>query len=368
MIHIPDGALRAYRDQQLAPAFRERIRVHLSRCDRCRARLGQIERAAMGTMIALSRLTPERAPDARHALATLQQRVADSQPTTWSRRFVMGSNRVLRPILAGALVLALLVGVFSFAPSRALARQFLSLFRVQRFAAIQVNPDEARMEEIDQALGDTLFVGEPETVADEPTVVVGSIEEARDAAGFDARLPEYRPSPVQRIEVKGRTEIVMRFRREGLEMMLQLAEMDPSQLPADFQEGEVRGVIPSMVHIDMGDSEIVQAYGASLDYPDGIDPRLIGEASLRLLGVPAEDAQRFTEAIDWTSTLMLPVPADIAEFREVDIAGEQAIVLTPRERSHGEQITLLVQRGDVVYVIGSSRSTETVIQMAESLF
>lgn len=280
----------------------------------------------------------------------------------------MSSHRVWRPILAGALVVALLVGVFSFAPSRALARQFLSLFRVQRFAAIQVNPDEARMEEIGQALEDTLFVGEPEMVADEPSVVVGSIEEAREAAGFDARLPGYLPSPVQRIEVKGRTESVMRFRREGLEILLQLAEMDPGQLPADFQEGEVRIAIPAMVHLDMGDSEIVQAYGASLDYPDGIEPRLIGEASLRLMGLSADEAQRFTEAIDWTSTLVLPIPAEIAEFRELEVAGEQAILLTPRERSHGEQITLLVQKGDVVYVIGSSRSTETVIQMAESLF
>jgi superfamily II DNA or RNA helicase len=61
-------------------------------------------------------------------------------------------NQVWRPLLAGVLVLALLVGVYSFAPSRALARQLLSVFRVQKFAVIQVSPDQAQIEELGRVL------------------------------------------------------------------------------------------------------------------------------------------------------------------------------------------------------------------------
>ncbi|HUV93685.1 MAG TPA: hypothetical protein VMX14_02485, partial [Anaerolineae bacterium] len=63
-------------------------------------------------------------------------------------------GRLWRPVLGGVIVLALLVGVFSFAPSRALARQFLSIFRVRKFAIVQVNPDEAQLEQVARALED----------------------------------------------------------------------------------------------------------------------------------------------------------------------------------------------------------------------
>lgn len=285
-------------------------------------------------------------------------------------------KHVWRPIVAGVVVLALLVGTFSFAPSRALARQLLSVFRVRRFAVVQISPNQAQLEQLDQvvwALEDKLFVGQPEVVADEASIAVASVKEARRLAGFDVRAPRV-PAPAggsPRIEVKGRTEYVFRFKREGLALLLEMAGMDPRLISAGFTEGALRVSAPAAVYIYDGDMELVQVYNPSITYPDGIDPRIIGQAVLRLMGVSAEDAKRISERLDWNTTLLLPIPRDLAEFREINIAGAEAVLLQPRRPQSGSNLwqALLWQKGDVVcMLVTTTTNTERIIQMAESMY
>ena len=101
----------------------------------------------------------------------------------------MRRNQTWRAVAVGATVVALLVAVFSFAPTRALARQVLGIFRVRKFAVVQVNPDAGRLEAIDVALKDVLFEREPEVLVDEPEQVVATIEQARQLAAPAAAQP-----------------------------------------------------------------------------------------------------------------------------------------------------------------------------------
>ena len=279
-------------------------------------------------------------------------------------------DRVWRPILAGVVVLALLVGVFSFAPTRAFARQLLSVFRVRRFAVIEVNPSEASLEEVGRTLQEKLFKYEPQVIVDEPVQEVASIEEARAAAGFEVRLPSYLPfTDTVKFAVKGRTEYAFRFDREGLTTLLQLAGMDPDQVPAGFTEGTVNAAASAMAYICQGKLEIVQVLDPVVDYPEGIVPRVIGEAGLRILGVSAADARRISESIDWTNTLLLPVPTNVAEFREVSVAGEQGVLLVPRQAAGGEEgAVLLWRKGEVIYTIAGPVSVNVLLEVAESMF
>ncbi|MBM3190899.1 MAG: hypothetical protein FJZ90_19545, partial [Chloroflexi bacterium] len=77
---------------------------------------------------------------------------------------------VWRPVLIGFAVLALLVGSYSLPTTRALARQMLSVFRVRKFAVIQIQPDEAQLEQVVNKLGDAFFTREPEVIVDEAPV------------------------------------------------------------------------------------------------------------------------------------------------------------------------------------------------------
>lgn len=317
-------------------------------------------------------------------------------------------GRLWRPVLGGVIVLALLVGVFSFAPTRALARQFLSIFRVRKFAIIQVNPDEAQIEQVARALEDTLFVKEPEVVVDEPTVKVSSIEEASELAGFQVRMPQYLPAQGElEIQVKGRSEFVFDVTRDGLVMFLELADMDPAGVPTGWEVATIRVTIPSIVgitvdHFQFGQLlQIGQLLAPTVEYPEGLAPQIVGEAGLRLLGLSPEEAQRISERIDWTNTVLLPIPTDVIEFRELQVAGEEAVLLIPRYQPRptpvpvdgqgvplvdpdgatsvlvgtdasaqltGNESTLLWEKDGVLYFVVGRYGAENLIQIAESMF
>jgi hypothetical protein len=369
---LAEGTLRAFLDGELVSDEREQVMRHLGSCNACRVRLAEVERHADLARQRLIAVTPTQEVDIRRARAQVQARMrqAGIVPSTSLRRFVMRNmfqSRAWRPALAGVLVLAMLVGVFSFAPSAAVARQLLSVFRVRRFAVIQVSPDQAKMEEIGRSLQDKLFAGEPQVIANEPVRDVPSIEAARQAAGFNVRMPRTTLStaPAQ-FSVKGRTELAQSFTRDGLVTLLQMAEMNPNLVPGDFVTGTVRAVAPATVHITLGNTQVIQVNNPSIDYPGGIDPRIIGQAGLRIMGLSAQDAQRISQSIDWTSTVLLPIPANMVEFRELSVAGQEAVLLTTT--SQEQRRVLLFQKDNVVYMLMGPITGEDLVQMAESMF
>jgi anti-sigma factor RsiW len=370
---LPEGTLRAYLDEELAPAKRQEAVRHVAACPRCAERLAVLRRAADVARAVLAGPRPAGDAHTRQALARLRAQLHEQRITptrvTW-RDMLMRNNRVWRPVLAGLATVAILVGIFSFAPSRALARQLLSVFRVRRFAVIQVNPDQARLEQVAKSLEDKLLGGQPEVIADEPAVKVASLEEARRIAGFEVRMPRYFPGgSAPTFSVKGRSEQRLRFNRDGLVTLLQLADMDPKLVPAGFSEGAVTVLAPVMVAIASERYQIAQVRSPSITYPDGLEPRIVGEAGLRLMGLSAADAKRISATIDWTTTVVLPIPASIAEFREVEIAGSRGVMFWGREQK-GQQNTavLMWEKNDVVYMVSGPNSQEQLVQVAQSMF
>jgi hypothetical protein len=72
----------------------------------------------------------------------------------------------------------------------------------------------------------------------------------------------------------------------------------------------------------------------------------------------------------WTTTIVLPIPSALSDFREVTVAGEQGVLLVPWRqdgKSTGER-TWLWQKDGIVYVLSGPREYETMLRMAESMF
>ncbi|MFH1085609.1 MAG: hypothetical protein V1772_07590 [Chloroflexota bacterium] len=279
----------------------------------------------------------------------------------------MRRNQAWRAVAVGATVVALLVAVFSFAPTRALARQVLGIFRVKKFAVVQVNPDPGRLEAIDLALQDVLFQRQPEMLVDEPMTAVATLDEARQMAGFDVRLPTYvlGGEPLA-LQVKGRSEMGFALRREGLAAVLELAGMDPKLVPSGLDVIEVRARVPATVMASNDRLHVVQLRAPTIEYPEGIAPGVIGEAGLRMLGMAPAEARRISQQLDWANTLLLPVPAQAASVRETTVAGVAAVAIEPAE-APGERV-LLWAKDDVVYLVAGRTSMEALIQVAESMF
>lgn len=294
----------------------------------------------------------------------------------------MTRERAWRPVLAAGVVLVLLVGLLSFGPGRALARQVLSVFRVRRFAVVQVNPDEGRMEAVARQLENTLFVDEPEVIAEPEAVVVSSVEEAGALAGFAVHMPAYLPGDDDaEITVRGRSEYAWHYRGDGLRLLLELAEMDPASIPEGLGDGEVRATAGTAVTIERDGLAVHQIAEPSATYPDELDPGVVVEAGLRILGVEPEEAQRLSRRFDWETTLLVPVLAGAGEFRETEIAGADAVLVRaaevdpdgspssdPDDGSYARRTTLLMERDGILYVIEANASFERLVQVAQSMF
>jgi len=388
---ISQGKLRAYLDGELCADEIERIARHLQACTRCQHRLAEVQGAAQVSARRLNQLAPTRLPDVRRALANVRARAYSRVPsrarednnTAWYRRiWDMSKSKTWRTALAGTVATGLVAFVCSFAPARALAQQFLSIFRVDKFVAVSVEPDQAQIQALGNLLEDKLAGMEPEFVADEPEVAVGSIEEASALAGFEVRMPSYLPGDGEvGYSVKGRTEATATVDRDTVAMVLETAGMDAGALPADWEGGEIRAIAPSMVSItqtqDSGFTMVLQVPGARVEYPGGLEPSLLGEAGLRLLGLSESQAHAIAQRVDWTSTVLLPVPTSVASFQETRIADEEAVILTSAE---GQELTtaegiqygviraIVWEKDDVLYCVMGSHSAEYLAQVAESMF
>jgi len=385
----PDvGALRAMLDGEGSTGERAFLQDHLAACERCASRLEALDARRRAVRARLDVVRPE-----PHQLAAAQARARAAIQSRHIRRPSMSHvmqtlGRRRRPVLAGLLALVLVVTVVSWSPARALARDILAVFRVKQLTAVRIDPqalDPATGERIEEWVDG--FLSQPEVVIDEPVVATGSIDEASALAGFAARMPAYLPSDGDTaIEVKGRTELAVAYTREALTTLLELAGMDAGILPSAVGDGEVRASFASGVGILKGDLKVIQIYQPMAQYPEGVDAALIGEAGLRILGVPADQAAHIAGRIDWTSTLLLPIPSDVAEFRNVEVGGAPGLLIYPRSTVEGYPVPpateqhgifgppadgatmVLWERDDVLYCVTGNRSAETLLSIASSMY
>ena len=90
----------------------------------------------------------------------------------------------------------------------------------------------------------------------------------------------------------------------------------------------------------------------------------MGVALLQMLGMSAGEAQRLASSIDWSSTLLLPVPQDVATFREVRVAGASALALSSVESARN---LLVWQQEGVMFMLTGAESVEALVELAESV-
>jgi hypothetical protein len=77
---------------------------------------------------------------------------------------------------------------------------------------------------------------------------------------------------------------------------------------------------------------VLEAMSPEVTLPPGADLRQLGELGLRVLGLDANEARRLAAAIDWRSTLLVPVPTSAGSFRQVTVNGKQALFISKNPR------------------------------------
>jgi hypothetical protein len=388
-MHCDREKLSEYRGGGLSQADRAAVEEHLRRCAECRV------------TVTLDRLdpTPSEAADAGAAFARFSDEVARNRPRATGRvswldrigRERIGFDRtgpdripVWRPAAVVLAAAAALVLVISYAPARQVLADFLAIFRVREFSAITI--DRAQLDKLGtlkESLRTSGLV--TPTTEREPAQprAVASASEAGSLAGFDVQSPSHLPAGAQSksIEVVAPGPAVrVEFDPAKIESQLAAAGITGVRLPP-MRAGMVRAEVSSIVTQEFtlpwsGAPErapslrIVQATSPAVTRPPGADPKALGETYLKILGVPEEDASRLAARIDWTGTLLIPMPVGLGTFREIEVGGEPGLYMeqTGPEDAQRRASVVLWQHGGVIRaVIGDRVAPSEMLQIAESM-
>ena len=69
------------------------------------------------------------------------------------------------------------------------------------------------------------------------------------------------------------------------------------------------------------------------------------------MGMDEREANRLASNIDWTNTLLMPVPAEFATFSEVRLGDTTGLAL---EAIGGEGVTLIYERNGIINMLNSN--------------
>ena len=295
-------------------------------------------------------------------------------------------SRVARwnPALVATFAIAVVALSFTLPSVRATAQNMLDLFRVRTFAPVAFDP--AKLDKL-KALApkdgeggpNMLFANVEVLEKPEAPQTFTSLGSAASAAGIPGRaITEFpRDLKVTEISVTGHGRTRFQVDTQKLGSMLEALDIHDVQVPAELNGRSFTIEMPRAIrqHLESKNhrAEFLQAASPELQLPAGTDLSRLGEIGLRVLGMDGNQARRMARSIDWTSTMVVPVPLDATTFREVTIQGQKGLLITGSEtqkdqagRTQMRNLLLWSDSGRLYALMGDVTETE-LVEMAESV-
>ena len=389
--HLTEGELRAALDGELNDEQRE----HLEACADCQARQLHVETELqkIARPLAFLAQAEEPVPAADNAWRRFSRKVIMKKETSMFKKWF--ASPLIRFGTSAALILAL---VLAFPGTRALAGELLRLFRVQQVTVVPV--DLTGMEQLNGAVGDNIsqLISESVTMQKKPSdpVNVASADEASQLAGFDVRVPQaLQPS---RISVMSGAAFTFTIDRAKAQALLDEAGRSDLVLPQDVDGADVSVNIPSSVSLAFGTCPepsnegeaqreqkressgsgspgrmyadciiFAQIPSPQVEAPQSLDINKLAQIGLEFTGMTPEEAANFTSTVDWTSTLVVPVPRNAATNQQVSVDGVTG-TLIERPTDDAPQFALFWVKDGMVYTIGGlGANSQKALEIANSL-
>lgn len=114
-------------------------------------------------------------------------------------------------------------------------------------------------------------------------------------------------------------------------------------------------------------TRLFQARTPQLTLPDSIDVQALGEIGLRILGLAPAQAKQLAQALDWHTTLVVPVPPNASSFRQVDIGGHLGVLIQHQPQNESPTRTIVWSTSDRVFAMVSIQNLDQVLAMANSV-
>jgi hypothetical protein len=392
MKHLDDGQLRAHLDEELD----ETAVQHLVNCPECQLRISTIKDRSgeLGRRLGFlkSSVSPEATPSASMALVKFKKHLKEKKEVPM-KKTLYAKFRPLWAVLAAVLIL---IAAFSFPSVRAWAGEFLGVFRVRQVTVIPIDTTglsslsghSTLMNQIGQLLSNSINVSEkpgaPQIVAD--------AAQASKLAGFQVRLPTDQGLTPQ-LSVQGGMAFTLVVDRARAQSLLDEAGYNNLKLPSSLDGAKIDVKIPASVSAGYGTCPnpaqentdnsfstqgspgrrytdcvmLVQIPSPTINTPPDIDIAKLAEIGLEFTGMSPEQAQKFSQNVDWSSSLVIPIPRNAATYQEVSVDGVTG-TLIQRPPDDAPEYALVWVKNGIIYAIGGLGSDSTkAIEMANSL-
>jgi hypothetical protein len=394
MKHTDTGTLRAYLDGQLDPAKQAAIE-HLKSCAVCEGELKTLRDHAARVRDGLDRL-PElpSADNSAMAWAAFQNKREDWMETN-QNRWSLGRRLSLAGAALGAVAVVL---VLTVAPVRAWAESLLGIFRVERFTVLEIDPSALKGNGLqnNQLLNQTIsrVLSDEVTITQKPQKPqpVADAAAASKAAGFAVQLlPGETPSGML---VESGAGMQMKLNRDRIQSILDEAGRSDLQIPASVDGATVGVRVPAGVMAFYGNCgdvasgmvfytsnggvkagkeadasciSLIELPSPVVSAPQEIDPAQIAQVALQFMGMSANDAANFTQTVDWTSTLVLPVERGKTKYEQVHVNGNEAALIRPLRQGPSGHYSLMWVDNGIVFGLGGTGDDTTAINLASQL-
>jgi hypothetical protein len=290
---------------------------------------------------------------------------------------------------AAGLAAAILLGSLAFPSTRSFAQMLLATLRIQKVQTVSLDFssfNHGHSSELQDALNKVLFDNVTVT-ADEKSKKVSTREEASKLAGFPVRLPaNLLETPT--FEVSGVHAFHMSVDRDRLQDILDQAGRTDLILPASLENAPISVQIPRTVEVDYGcknDEQgqanetpapnsgaykkscvaMIQAPSPEINVPSDLNLQQVAETALQVAGMSAVQARQFCQTIDWRSTLILPIPPSVRDYKTVTVDGVQGTLMSTN-RSDGPTYFLIWVKENIIYALFGNGDASEAVQLANS--
>jgi hypothetical protein len=186
------------------------------------------------------------------------------------------------------------------------------------------------------------------------------------------------------LSVQGEGAFHLTLNRDRLEAILEEAGRSDIRLPASIDGATIAVHVPKAVFARYGNcaeprrgeaapSEpeaqgctfLAEVPSPTVSVPPDLNIAQVAEAGLELGGMSAEAAHAFCQTVDWTSTLVLPVPRDATSYQTVEVEGVEGTLIVGRRVP--PRYTLLWVKDGIIYFLAGRGDVQNAVALADSL-
>jgi hypothetical protein len=303
--------------------------------------------------------------------------------------------------VGAGLGVAAVILVLTVAPVRAWAESLLAIFRVQRLTVLEIDPSALKSnglqnnQLLNQAIGRVLSDEITVTQKPQKPQAVADAATASKAAGFPVQLlPDETPSSLL---LESGAGMQMKLDRDRIQSIFDEAGRSDLRIPSSVDGATVGVRVPAGVMAFYGNCgdvasrmvaqgpagrrygerseqeadatciSLIELPSPVVSVPKEIDPAQIAQVALQFLGMDANDAANFTQTVDWTSTLVLPIIRGKSKYEQVHVNGNEAALVRPANEANSGHFSLMWVDNGIVFALNGTGDDTTAINLASQL-